>query len=146
MPNLINILNDCKLRKVADQAVSAGTDVEGAVVDMSGFENVLFFVKIATSNAANFIKVQQGDEDDLSDAADLEGSAVVAAEDGDVVAIEIRRPTKRYVRAVIDRGGANTAVGDMYAVQGNARLTECDNNESDEIVSEILNSPDEGTA
>jgi hypothetical protein len=106
----------CSFDLVAAAAVSAGTDVDGAYVDMDGYDGVVFFVDIATINAANFLKVQQ-DEDGSGAGADLEGTALVGATNGNVVAVDVQRPEKRYLRGVIDRGGANTATGPMYAIR-----------------------------
>ena len=142
----LNFLSGHKVRMVKAAQSSAGTDVDSSVVDMQGFLDATFFVTIATANAANFLKLQQGDESDGSDMADLEGTKVVAAADGDVVCAEVFRPLKRYVRAVVDRGGADTATGDMYCVQSQARVVPVDNNEAGEIVSEIHATPAEGTA
>lgn len=99
---------------VAAAATSAGTDVEGAAVDTQGWEGVEFAVEIATANAANFLKIQQS-ADGSTGWADLAGTAAVAGADGDTVRSDIYRPEKRYVRAVIDRGGANTATTTLRA-------------------------------
>lgn len=100
---------------------SAGTAVESDVIDTANFEGVAFFGSIATQNATNTIKVQQGDESNLSDATDLAGTATAAGTNGNSPLIDVFRPTKRYVRAVVTRSGINTATGDIYAVLYGAR-------------------------
>lgn len=109
------------LAKVAQ--TSAGTAVESDVIDTANFEGVAFFGSVATHNAANTIKVQQGDASDGSDMTDLAGTATVAGTNGNSPMIDVYRPTKRYVRAVVTRSGANTATGDIYAVLYGARKT-----------------------
>lgn len=138
-------LDQVKIDLLAAAATSAGTDVTGTGVDMSGYEGVIFFCTITTSNAANFLKAQQSDAL-ASGYADLAGTKVVAANDGDIVALEIHKPAKRYVRPVIDRGGANTVTGEIYAIRYGARKLPVENAESGVLVEESHQTPDEGTA
>lgn len=123
---------------------SAGTAVTSDVIDMSGFEGVVFVGSIATVNAANFAKVQQGQQSDLTDAADLAGTKVVPGDDGDSFMIDVYRPKERYVRCYIDRGGANTATGDIYALLYGAKKPPVSHGAT--IDSEVHVSPAEGTA
>ena len=126
-------------------AVSAGTTVDGAVVDMAGYEGVLFFCTIATANAGNYLKAQQGEASNLSDAADLAGTKVVAAANGSVVCLEVNRPKERYVRPNVVRGGANTAVGDIYQLRYRANNQPTVNQITNLLVSVSVKSPAEGT-
>lgn len=135
------------VRLHAAAAGSAGTAVNGTVFDSQGFESVVFLVSIATANAGNFLKVQQGDLADGSDMADLAGSAVVAAANGQVVVAEVCRPSKRYLRGQIVRAGANTATGDMYAIGCEAADSKAVvNNITNTLISEISVTPAQGTA
>ena len=104
-----------KLLLVKAAQASAGTAINSNSVDMRGFENVQFFVSIATAGSANFVKVQSSDDDSTFN--DLTGTKVVVPTDGDIVGVDVIRPRERYVRLVIDRSGGNTATGDAYAVQ-----------------------------
>lgn len=99
---------------VAAAATSAGTDVTGASVDTQGWEGCEFAVEIATANADNFLKVQQS-ADGSTGWSDLAGTAAVAGTNGDTVRVDVYRPEKRYLRAVVDRGGANTATTTLRA-------------------------------
>lgn len=141
-----NLFKNAKLTKVAVGAVSAGTEVDGSTVDMSGYESVVFFTTIATANAGNFMKAQQGLLNDSSDANDLAGSKVIAAANNQVVWIDLVKPQKRYVRAAIIRAGANTATGDVYALQYNGRNKPETNLVLNALIGSLLVSPDEGTA
>ncbi len=140
-----NLLPNVKVSLPAIAAGSAGSLVAGATVDMDGYEGVLLLTRISTANAGNFLKAQQGDQADGSDASDLAGTATVAAADGDLVVLDVYRPTGRYVRPVIDRSGTNTATGDVYALRYGGRLSPQDNNVADVIVSKLVSSPSEGT-
>lgn len=126
-------------------AASAGTTVTGAAVDMAGFEGVLFFCTIATANAGNYLKAQGGEASDLSDAADLEGTKVVAAANGSVVCLEVNRPKERYIRPAVIRGGANTIVGDIYQLRYRANNKPTTNQITNLLVSLSVKSPAEGT-
>lgn len=107
--------NEVVITKVADGAISAGTAVNGTAIDLAGYDGVAFFCSIATANAGNYLSAQEGDTS--SPTADLAGSKVVAASNGQVVLLDICNPLKRYVRPVLIRAGANTVSGDIYAIK-----------------------------
>jgi hypothetical protein len=140
----MNLTKNCKVILAKAGQSSAGTAVNSDVIDMEGYEGVVFVGSIATVNAANFAKVQQGKDSGLSDAADLEGTKVVPGDDGDSFMIDVYKPQERYVRCVVDRGGANTATGDIYAIQYGAKKAPISHGAT--IDSEAHVSPAEGTA
>lgn len=145
----MNLSNAIKITKVAAGAGSAGTDVNGETVDMSGYDGVVFFATIATANAGNFIKVQQGVNANGSGASDLAGTKVVAAENAQVVWVDVYRPLEsqgKYLRPVIDRGGTNTVTGDIYALQYSGRVSPQSNLVATKVVGELHISPATGTA
>ena len=143
-----NILTGNAITVGASAAVSAGTDVTGATVDMSGYSNFVAFVSIATANAANYIYVEGDDASGMGTAVTLAGSGVVATVNGDVVMIEVVKPIHRYIRAVVDRGGANTATGELTYIRGGKVSTSSDsiNTVAGVSLAEIIASPIEGTA
>jgi hypothetical protein len=141
----LNLSNGVKITKAKAASATATTAVNSDVIDMAGYEGVLFATAIATANAGNFIKVQQGDAADGSDAADLEGSKVVATADGQTVWADLYRPTKRYVRLVVTRG-VTTVVGEIYALQYESRKQVVNNNVAGTIIGELMVSPNQGTA
>ncbi len=98
----------------AAAAGSAGTAVDGAAIDMQGYDGVVIFCTIATANAGNYLKAQGGEVANLSDAADLAGTKVIVDSNGDVAMLDIAKPKERYIRGTVIRAGANTATGDMY--------------------------------
>lgn len=138
-------LEENALRLAVAGAASAGTDVNGAAFDMAGYDGVLIFCSIATFNAGNFLKAQQGEASNLSDAADLAGSKVAAVANGQVVCLDINRPKERYIRGVAVRGGANTATGDMYYLGYKASQQPVSNLITNVLLSKQLVSPAEGT-
>lgn len=112
-----HVLNE-DIRWIPDAVAptAAGTtDVNGRTIDMAGFEGVAFCVNFGTLTATQVtkIKMQQGAASDGSDMADLAGTLSGAMGDGDSgksLATCIIRPSKRYVRCVVDRGTANAVI------------------------------------
>lgn len=136
--------NDLRLAVAA--ATSAGTAVNGAVMDLAGFDGGAVFATIATANAGNFLKLQAGNASDGSDMADVAGSKAVAAANGSVVCVEFDRiPGYRYARGVIIRAGANTATGDMFNVRHNASVQPTTKQVTNSLVTVTLQSPALGT-
>ena len=108
-----------KLIRVSN-AVSAGTsDVETTAVDMQGWGGVRWITAFGaiTSSAVTSVKAQQGAASNLSDAADLAGTAISIADtdDNKIVSLEVVRPQERYVRLVVDRGTANAVIDSVVA-------------------------------
>lgn len=141
----MNLSNGIKITKCAAAAATATTAINGTALDMTGFEGVLFFTAIATANAGNFMKAQIGALANGSDAADLEGTKVVAAADGDVVWVDVYRadPNQKYIRPVVVRG-VTTVVGEIYALQYESRKI-IDNNVTG-VLGKLVVNPYEGTA
>ena len=138
----MNLSKNVKVTKVLALSASAGTALNTASVDMQGFEGVMFFGRMATADVANFANLAQSSDD--SAFADLAGTKVVPGDDADVFMLDVYRPLDRYVRLEVDRGGADTIVGDIYAIQYEPRTAATTH--SSEIDSETHVSPLEGTA
>lgn len=111
-----NFQNECKVTSVNAAAASAGTAIATTQVDMSGWHGVAFFGTMATVNAGNSVNAAQCDTSGGT-YADLEGSKIVPTDDGDMFLLEVVLPKERYVRAELVRSGANTAIGEIFAVQ-----------------------------
>ncbi len=138
----MNLSKNVKLSLVKDLTATGGTAVNSASVDMQGFEGVMFFVKLATANAANFINAAQSADDVTFN--DLLGSKVVPGDNGDVAMIDVYRPIDRHVRLEVDRGGADTVLGEIYAVQYGGKNVPVTHGST--VDSETHISPAEGTA
>lgn len=110
-------------------AVAAGTsDQTSSAVDMQlggAFHEVTFIALFGTLTASQVtsIKVQQSDDDAATDAySDIEGTASSALADADsnkMLAVTVR-PSKRYVKCIIDRGTANAVIDGMIAIKKHA--------------------------
>ncbi len=81
----------------------------------------------------------------MAAAADLADTKVVAAANAEVVWLDIYRPLKRFLRASVIRAGANTAVGDIYALRYSGRAKPVSNLIANTIIGELHISPVAGT-
>ena len=141
----MGMLNSCKLTKVADQTANGTSTINSSVIDMSGYEGVIFFTNILTAASGNILKVQQGQASNLSDAADLASSGQSSGTSDEVVAVDVVKPQERYLRATVVRG-TSTILGEIWALQYGCRSRPQSNVLSGTINSKTLVSPAEGTA
>lgn len=111
----MNLGKSISLHRVKALSTTAGTEVTTDTIDMQGFDGVIVFLTLATFNAANYITAQQSADDSTYN--NLEGSKVVTTTDADVVAIDIYKPTDRYIQIDVERGGADTVLGEIYALK-----------------------------
>lgn len=105
---------------------AAATDLNGTIIDMAGYDNILFVVQFGpiVSGAATSIKVQQDTDVAGGTMADLTGSAQTVADDADntVFYVDVRRPAERYVRVVVLRATqAATCSAMAYLYRGGNR-------------------------
>lgn len=146
-----NLLKDIKVTRVLN-AVAAGTSNQnGATLDMSGWDGVLFIAAVGTltSTQVTGLKAQQGNASNMSDAADLAGSAVGPFADADgnkALALDIYRPLERYVRCVVTRGTANAVIDGVIAIQYRGRKSPVTQDTTYIAANKQLVSPAEGTA
>lgn len=145
------LLPDIKIIYDAVAATAAGTTaVNGSIIDMAGYEGVVFVVRFGTLTATQVtkIKAQQDSDSGGGTMADLVGTASTALADGDggkVLALDVFRPIERYVRCVVVRGTANAVVEGGFAILygGSTRPA---TQPADIISKEVHVSPIEGTA
>ena len=90
------------------------------------YEGVVFVAAFGTlsSGAVTGLKAQQGLQANLSDAADLAGTALAIADtdDNKLLVLDLFRPAKRYVRAVVTRGTADAVIDGVVAIQYGTRV------------------------
>ena len=140
----MNLSNAVKVTKVIAAATAATGTSNGTILDMSGFEGVMFVGgAMGTANSGNYIKAQQDTASGGGTMADLEGTKITPGDDDDSICLDLYRPLERYVRVVVVRGASST-LGDVYAIQYGGRKPPVDN--ADEVDTELHVSPAEGTA
>ena len=140
--------DDIKISTMLDYA--SGTAVrEGAILDMEGFEGVLIIVKHATlaAGAVGDVHAEQGAASNLSDAADLLGTAIANDENDDdqLFILDIFRPRERYIRGVITKDTSNAQAESAIYIQYGAKKKPVVNAVADTVEIEQHVSPAEGT-
>jgi autotransporter adhesin len=116
-----NITDQIKVTRALVGTTTATSQQDGVTFDMAadgGYDGIIFFGNgITTANAGNFVRVEQGNQSNMSDAATIAGSRATAVANGDYLQINLPKVQERYVRINVIRAGATTATTDMYAVQ-----------------------------
>lgn len=120
-----HLLEEANITKLNDATTAGLTTINSTVVDMAGFDGVVFLTNSGTIDATGTaaVKVQQDIAVGMGGAADLAGTgqAFVDTDDNKSVAVDVKRPLERYVRLVITRATANSDWGPIWALQYRAR-------------------------
>lgn len=109
-------------------AVAAGTSVQtSSAVDMQGFDGCLFILAVGalTEDQVTSLKAQQSSDDGVVDGySDLAGTLVGPLDDADgnkLLVLDVFRPEKRYLKAVVNRSTANAVIDGVIAIKYSAR-------------------------
>jgi hypothetical protein len=136
-----------KMTKVKDHTAAGTTDVVSAIVDMAGYEGVMFVTSFGTAAVDNQMYAQQNTANSTSGMAALEGTNVLsgASPSNEDVWIDIYKPRERYIQVTVEPNTSST-VESIWAFQYGARTQPCVNSVSGTIIGEAHASPAEGTA
>lgn len=145
-----NLLKDVKITRVMNAVAAGTTDQNSSILDMQGFEGVMFIASFGTLTATQVtsIKAQQDTDSAGGTMADLAGTAVGPLADADsnkMLVLDVYRPEERYVRCVVDRGTANAVIDGIVAIQYNCHKAPITQGTT-VSASEASQSPAEGTA
>jgi len=141
----MNLSNIVKMVEGAAVTAAGTSEVVGATIDMQNYEGVLFIAKFGTAASGNNLKAAQGEQSDMSDAADLKGTLVAVGASDEIVWLDLYRPEERYVRALIQRGTSST-LDWCIAIRYDPKKMPVDNTIAGTIAGEVHVSPIEGTA
>lgn len=127
---------------------SGATDVSGSVIDMQGYDGIMFLAQWAliTAGGAQSLKVQQDSAVGMGAAADLAGTGITVADNDDnkTFFIDIWRPRERFVRLVALRATQVSVLSAIAILYGGSKLpTE---HQATVIIGETHASPAEGAA
>jgi hypothetical protein len=131
--------------------VSAGaagiTAINGAAIDMAGFDGVFFVVTFGAivAGAVTSIKVQQDTTAAFGAPADLLGSGQTIADTDDdkVFYVDVKAPRKDFVRLVVSRATQNaTVMANAFLYGSRSRPVAHGAN----VAGEVHERPAEGTA
>lgn len=126
----MSLIHDVKISVVAAAAAAAQTDVTSSVLDMQGYDGVMFVALTgdvaATSalqltaygNSANSTSSPTPVEQVATDAF----TATATSADSKALIVDVHEPALRYVFAELTRGTADAAVGGIIAIQYKAAL------------------------
>lgn len=140
----MNLSDKVAIRSALATTTAGTSEIDGATIDMQGFEGVLFIAKFGTAAANNALQAQQDSDSAMGSPADLEGTLVGVGASDEIVYLELNKPKERYVRVQAERGTSTTldwAVAILYG----ARKQPVDNTVAGTIYGELHVSPAEGT-
>lgn len=118
-----SLLNDVKITVVEAAAGAAQTALDSDILDMSGYEGVVFIAMLGdvTSGSVLTLAAQQNTANSASGMATLAGSATFTAgatdADSKALVLDVYRPRERYVRAYLTRTTQDAIVGGVIAIQ-----------------------------
>lgn len=139
-----------KLTRVINATAAGTSAVNGAIIDMADFEGVQFVVALGalTATQVTSLKAQHGDAANLSDAADMAGTLTGPALDADsnkTLVLDVNRPTKRYIRVVVNRATANAVIDSGMALQYGPKKKPTTNDATTTSATKSVVSPAAGT-
>lgn len=145
----MNLGTTVSVSRVMDAQAAGATNVNGTVLDMANWDGVILVALFGAivSGAATSFKVQQGQQSNLSDAADLAGSSITVADtdDNKVLVSDIYRPQERYLRPVVLRATQNATIDGVIAIRYKGRKAPSVL-DATVLAAEYHQSPAEGTA
>ena len=125
MQTLLSNVKFEEMIATADRA--AGTaDINGATVDMKGFEGCLIRLEMGAI-AATAVTLLKGQEADIATGADADWADIADASitipadhDDKYVDMDVANIRKRYFRGVVDRGTQNATIRSAQYIKYNA--------------------------
>lgn len=126
-PNLLNAIMMTAVGSAV--AAASNTDSDSTIIDMAGYEGVVFLTDITDSVATGVatMTVEQNDSNSGSGMAALSGAVATltsAANDdlnGQFLAVDVHQPKERYLRVNRASATANIAYGSVYAIRYGAK-------------------------
>ena len=117
----MSILNNVQVQRVVGYNAASTTNRKGSIVDMQGFDGVLFVATFGTMTSGSkvLLKAAQGDEDDTAKVDVSVATTGEVTSDGtdDVqLALDVYRPTGRYVEAQVEISEENALIEGVVAI------------------------------
>jgi hypothetical protein len=125
--NGTNLSLQARYTRVSPSAAAATTAINGSILDMAGFDSVLFIALLGdvTDTSALALTAQTNSVNSGTGMRTLAGSAAFTAgatnADNNMLALEVHKPRERFIRPVLARATANAVVDGIIAVQFNAK-------------------------
>lgn len=124
----MNLLPSIKITRILIDTVAGQAATASDILDMSGFDGVLFIAKLGDVTATSVLTLaaQQNTANSTVGMATLSGSVTYTAAasdaDDDLLVLDVYRPRERYVRAVLTSVDANAVKNGIIAIQYGPRV------------------------
>ena len=127
---MLSLLKDCKITRVENSAVAAQTEVLTDVLDMAGYDGVMFVALLGdiTDTCVLTLTAKENTASSTSSPTPTsvtDGSCTFTAgasdADSKLMIVDVVRPSKRYVFASLTRTTANAVVDGIIAIQYRGR-------------------------
>jgi len=143
-------INEDRKYVLALANASGSADRNGAILDMSGIEEVdiVVSVGVVAPGAVTRIRVDSDSDVAFGSPQEIDGASmdIEDDDDGQVFIIPIQNPPERYVRLVVDKDGANACEESAMYVQAGFHRSPQDSASTDEVnVDTIHQWPSVGT-
>lgn len=123
----MNLSKGVKVTRVANAAAAAQTAVDSSILDMSGFDGVMFIALLGTVTDGSVLTLtpKQNTTNSTSGAAAISGAATspvtAAANSNAALLADIQRPQQQFVYVTLTRTAQNAALDGIIAIQYEAR-------------------------
>lgn len=126
----MNLLNEVKITRVANAAAAAQTEVLSSVLDMQGYDGVMFVAILGDITATSVLTLTAKGNTASSTSSPTPVTQVATAAftagasdaDNKVLVVDVFDPALRYVFASLTRTTANAVVDGIIAIQYTAAL------------------------
>lgn len=109
-----------KITRILNGVVAGTSDQTSTAIDMQGWDGCLFIGAIGalTSTQVTKMLIHHSDASGSGFAATTATTAAMGDSDGNkLLMIDVQKPSKQYLKAVIDRGTANAVIDGVIAIQ-----------------------------
>jgi hypothetical protein len=125
----MNLSKDIKVTVVEAAATAATSELVSDVLDMSGFDGVMFIALTGDVTAASVLTltVKANSANSVSSPTPVTQKATAAVtagatdSDSKVLMVDVYKPTLRYVFASLTRADQNAVIGGVIAIQYGAK-------------------------
>lgn len=118
----MNLSKNTKVTQVLGYYAAAQTERDSSIIDMSGYDGVMFIALFGTllNTGTIVLSAEQNTANSASGMATLAGATTYTCGSSDsnkCLVLDVYRPKERYVRANLTLGVANTEIAGIVAIQ-----------------------------
>jgi hypothetical protein len=128
---MLSLLKDCKITRVLNSVTAGTSDQDGTVLDMTGFDGVIFQAAVGDVTSGSILELQvfgntansTSSPTPVELTADSAGPVTAGASDYDskLLVVDVIRPAYRYVFPRLKRGTQNAVIDGIIAIQYRSR-------------------------